>query len=271
MAPVCAASGCGRARVTAFGRGHAWLFGGGLLAIAFALLSPLDAAAERSFAAHMTQHLVLILVAAPLLVLGRPLLPAIWTLPPSWRRRGGRWWAGVPAVRVGLAAMTAPSVVWIAHAAALGFWHIPVAYAWALRYEPVHAAEHASFLVTGCLFWWVVLQPTGRRRLGYGAAIVYVATFAAVMGVYAALLTFARTPWYVAQAVPAWGAGLTALEDQQLAGLIMWIPGGVVYLAAVGLCFARWLEADGTAPPTRTIERTRHSREAAYVASSAVP
>jgi putative membrane protein len=249
--------------------GHAGLFAAGLLMVVVALMSPLDALADTLFAAHMTQHLILITVAAPLLVLGRPLLPMLWALPAPRRRRIGRWWAGRPAARLALAAVTAPSVVWIAHAAVLGFWHVPATYEWAVRHEPVHAVEHASFLVTAGLFWWVVLQPAGRRRLGYGAAILYVSAFAGMMGVFAAVLTFAPAPWYVVEVHRTAAWSLTALEDQQLAGLIMWIPGSLVYLAAAAFCFVRWLDADNRAARRGPLKRTPYSPEAAYVAPSA--
>jgi putative membrane protein len=235
---------------------HVWFFAGGLLATVLALMSPLDTLAEALFAAHMTQHMILVMVAAPLLVLGRPVLPFLWVLPAPWRRRLGRWWAARPPVRDGLRLITLPSVVFVAHAAALGFWHVPRAYRWAYDHEWVHAIEHATFLMTAALFWWVVLQPAGRRRLGWGAAIVYVAAFAAAVGTFAAVLTFAPSPWYSEHLArtPAWG--LTPLEDQQLAGLIMWIPAGFVYLAVTSFCFTRWLGADARAaltPPAGSV------------------
>jgi putative membrane protein len=252
------------------GLGHAWLFAVGLLVAGLALVSPLDALGEVLFSAHMTQHLVLILIAAPLLVLGRPQLPLLWALPEPWRRSIGRWWAAGPATRMALTAITLPSVVWVAHAAALGFWHIPVPYAWALGHESIHAIEHASFLVTAYLFWWVVFQPVGRRRLGYGAAVIYVSALAGVMGVFAAVLTFARTPWYVGHVHGTAVWGLTALEDQQLAGLIMWIPASLVYLAAASFCFVQWLETDDRASSRQPLGRPLPSQEPSYGVSSVV-
>jgi putative membrane protein len=259
-------AGVGRA----VGRGHAWLFATGLLAVGLALVSPLDALGDALFSAHMTQHLILILIAAPLLVLGRPLLPFVWALPQSWRRRAGPWWAGGPPARIALGAITLPSVVWVAHVTALGFWHVPAPYGWALSHEWVHAIEHASFLLTGCLFWWVVFQPTGRRRLGYGAAVIYVSALAAVMGAFAAVLTFARTPWYVEHLHRTAAWGFTALEDQQLAGLIMWIPTSLVYLAAVSFCFVQWLETDGRVTSQQPLDLPPPSPEPSYVVSSMV-
>jgi putative membrane protein len=257
-------AGAGRA----LGRGHAWLFASGLLAVGLALLSPLDTLSDALFSAHMTQHLILILIAAPLLVLGRPLLPLVWALPQSWRRRAGRWWTAGPPARIALGAITLPGVVWVAHATALGFWHVPGPYGWALKNEWVHAIEHASFLLTGCLFWWVVFQPTGRRQLGYGAAVVYVSALGAVMGAFAAVLTFARAPWYLEHLHRTAAWGLSPLEDQQLAGLIMWIPASLVYLAAVSFCFVQWLEIDGRVAADQPLDGPPPSKEPAYVVSS---
>jgi putative membrane protein len=249
---------------------HAWLFAAGLLATVLALMSPLDTIADALFAAHMTQHMMLVVVAAPLLVLGRPLLPFLWALPARWRRRLGRWWAARPRAREGLHLIMLPTVVFVAHALALGFWHMPRAYGWAYEHAWVHAIEHATFLITGGLFWWVVLQPTGRRRLGWGAAILYVAGFAAAAGIFAAVLTFARTPWYVEHAARTAAWGLTPLEDQQLAGLIMWIPSGLAYLAAASYCFIRWIDADGRAAPMRPLGGVAPIRERPYAVSPIV-
>ena len=245
-------------------RSQAWCFAAGVLVTGLALVSPIDALGEALFSAHMTQHLILVLIAAPLLVHGDPVLPFVWATPATVRRRAAKWWAAGPACRVALAAITLPSVVWVAHAMTLGFWHIPAFYEWALQDERVHAIEHGSFLLTACLFWWVVFQPIGRRRLGYGAAVIYVSALATLMGGFAAVLTFARAPWYIGHASLTAAWGLTPLEDQQLAGLIMWIPSSVVYLVAVLFCFARWLETDDRAIRRQAIDRGVPSQEPSY-------
>ena len=256
-------AGMGRA----VARRHAWFFVAGLLVTTLALVSPLDRIAGALFAAHMTQHMILVVVAAPLLVLGRPVLPFLWALPERWRRRLGRWWAARPSAREGLRLIMLPGVVFVAHALALGFWHIPRAYGWAYQHEWLHAIEHASFLITAGLFWWVVLQPSGRRRLGWGAAILYVTGFAAAAGTFAAVLTFARTPWYVQHLARTAAWGLTPLEDQQLAGLIMWMPAGLAYLAAASYCFIRWVGADGRAVRARPLGSVPPTRERPYAVS----
>lgn len=221
-------------------RWQAGCFAAGLGVLLVALVSPLDAMGGTLFAAHMVQHELLVLAAAPLLVLGSPLVPFVWGLPPRARRRAGAWARRRP-VRAAWRALTHPAVVWALHAAALLVWHAPALYQRTLESDAVHAAQHASFLGTAPLFWWVLLHPAGRRRLAPGAAVLYLfstATYGAVLG---ALLTFSPRPWYPAYAPGAAAWGLAPLEDQQIGGLVMWVPGGMAYLAAALALFAAWL------------------------------
>lgn len=221
-----------------------WAFGGALLTLLVALVSPLDAMGDALFSAHMTQHLLLILVAAPLLVLGKPALPALWSMPTSARRRMGRWWRHATAARAVAHTLTSPGVAWVLNIAALFFWHIPAPYGWALRHDAVHAMEHASFLGTAILFWWAVLQPTGRRRLSHGMGVLYVSAAGAVMSALGAILTFAPSPWYAEHLSTTAVWHLTPLQDQQLAGVLMWVPASFVYLAAACWFFVKWLGPD---------------------------
>lgn len=215
-------------------------FAAGLLVLFVALVSPLDALGSALFSAHMVQHEVLILAAAPLLVLGVPLVPFLWALPPRWRRRLGRWAKARP-VRAAWRTLTHPASAWTLHAAALWTWHAPALYQATLRSEAVHVAQHASFLGTALLFWWVLLH--SGRKMGQGVGVLYVFTTAVYGSILGALLTFSPRPWYPAYAgsVEAWG--LTLLEDQQLGGLVMWVPAGVVYLGAALALFAAWLRS----------------------------
>jgi cytochrome c oxidase assembly factor CtaG len=212
-------------------------FGGGVLAVLVALETPLDALSEALFSAHMVQHLVLILVAAPLLALGSPRVALAWSMPPT------RLWRLVPG---------RASVAFILHAVALWAWHVPILYEAALANRAIHAAEHASFLATGVLFWWTLLHR------GYGVGVLYVFGMAVQSTVLGALLTFARGPWYTSHlgSTAAWG--LTALEDQQLAGVIMWVPGGLIYLVAALALFGLWLSA-GAGPAPGPSRRARRS------------
>jgi putative membrane protein len=201
-------------------------FGGGILAVVVALETPLDRLSEALFSAHMVQHLMLMLLAAPLLALGSPRIALAWSLPATrlWRLIPGR-----------------PSAAFALHVVALWAWHVPILYDAALANGAIHAAEHASFLATGVLFWWTLLHR------GYGLGVLYVFGMALQSTVLGALLTFAMAPWYTSHlgSTAAWG--LTALEDQQLAGVIMWVPGGLIYLVAALALFGMWLSA-GAAP-----------------------
>ena len=217
-------------------------FAAGLAAIVAAVLSPLDERSAELLSAHMVQHLLLVVVAAPLLVLGAPAVPLLLALPVRWRRRvhtlGAR--APITALR---RALTNPLVVWSLHVAALWSWHVPSLYDAAVRNDALHALEHASFFGTAVLFWWVVFDPAGRRRLGTGRDILYVFTAGLQSAALGALFTFAATPLYPPYASVAHRIGVSALRDQQVAGLVMWIPAGVVYLGAAAGLFVRWLRA----------------------------
>lgn len=232
----------GRGRVVA--QWQAWSFWLGIASLVVALLSPLDTLGSQLFAAHMTQHLVLMLISAPLIVFGAPVLPMLWAFDRDTRQAIGRWWnrsATVPAIA---GALTVPAIAWSVHVAAVWVWHVPGPYEAALRSEWVHALEHVSFFGTAVLFWWVALAPSGRRHLGYGMAIAYVLVAGTLFGILGAILTFADHVWYPAQSSAAALWGLTPLEDQQLAGIIMWVPSSFVYLAAASYLFVEWLRAE---------------------------
>jgi len=214
-------------------------FAAGWIALVVALLSPIAAISDFLFSVHMTQHEILILVAAPLLVLGRPIVPFLWAFTPRWRLRMAAWsrnryWAG------SWQALTNAIVVWVLHGLALWIWHLPALYQAALGNAAIHAAEHLCFLVTACLFWWALIH--GRYgRVGYGMAVVFVFLTGVHSGTLGALLTFAPRVWYPIYAGRSPAAGLDPLEDQQLAGLIMWIPFGVIFLVLGLALFAAWL------------------------------
>ena len=214
-------------------------FAGGWIALFLALVSPLDALGGALFSAHMVQHELLMALAAPLLVLGRPLVPLLWALPMRWRRGLGRWAKG-GAVRGTWRTISGPGAAWALHAAALWLWHLPLAYEAVLRSGWMHALQHASFLGTALLFWWALIH--GREgRMGYGASVLYLFATAVHSGALGALLTVADRPWYPAYTTSTAVWGLTPLEDQQLAGLVMWIPAGLGYLVAALILIAAWM------------------------------
>jgi putative membrane protein len=219
-------------------RQAAW-FGAGWAALALALVSPLDSAGSFSFAAHMVQHELLMIVAAPMLVLGRPLGVWVWSLPAGWRRRTGAATRNA-AVSAAWDALTRPLNAWLLHFAALWMWHVPATFQAGLASNGVHALQHASFLFSALLFWWAVLGRQGGAH-GRGGAIVYLFTTMMHTGALGAMFTMSETIWYPFYGSKAQAFGLSALEDQQLGGLIMWIPGGLAYVAAGLVLCGRWL------------------------------
>jgi putative membrane protein len=197
----------------------------------------MDEWADAWLSAHMVQHELLIVVAAPLIAAAAPLCAVAWALPARWRRRVGAVAHGRAGTATAVVAW--PAVAWLLQAIALWAWHVPALYDLAVRNETVHALEHLSFFGTALLFWWAIAR--GRYgKLGYGAGVVYIFATAVQGSLLGALLTFAPRAWFAAYAQPH-GGRLSPLEDQQLAGLLMWVPAGLV-LAASGLAFfAFWI------------------------------
>jgi putative membrane protein len=207
--------------------------------LAVALVSPLHPTGEVLFSAHMIQHEILMLVAAPLMVLSRPLVTFLWALPFEWRRGLGRW-SKTGYVRRTWCFITEPFTAWWIHAIAIWAWHAPFLFQLTLTSELAHTAQHLSFFLSALLFWWALLYTHGR--LAYGAAVFYVFTTAVHTSILGALLTFAPHVWYPTYNSTTQAWGLTPLQDQQIGGLVMWVPAGLVYLAAGLALFAAWLK-----------------------------
>lgn len=249
---LCLAAGAAYARGLRGGRG-AWrwraaAFYGGIAALLVGLVGPLDDLADTLFVAHMAQHVLLLTVAPPLLVIGRPWLRVWRPLPLRVRRPAARG-----AVRA--AAAAPPVAAWLLMNGALVGWHAPVLYDAAVRHSGIHLLEHASFLATGLLFWAVALgAPPLQARLTEVWRIAYL-TLALFPGwALAVVLAFARSPLYPAYAdLTSRPAHLSALGDQQLAAGVMWVPGSIAYLVAIVALFYRWL--DPAAAPGRVAAR----------------
>ena len=222
-------------------------FAAGWITLALALLSPLDRLAETSFAAHMAEHELLMLVAAPLLVLSRPVGIALWALPRAARLRLASFghegaWRG--AWRV----LSDPVVSTVLQAIALAVWHAPALFGRALASPGWHIAQHLSFLVTALLFWTAMFDPALRARPALPVGCLFVTSL--LGGTLGAFMALSSSPWYAAYAtLGITGSGLSPVEDQQLAGLLMWVPGGMVHaiagLALLGrvLRERRWADA----------------------------
>jgi putative membrane protein len=238
-------------------------FAAGWIVSVLALISPLHALSEQLFVAHMVQHELLMVLAAPLLVVGRPLVPMLWALPSRGRRRVGGL-ARRPALRASWRFVSRPIVAFLIHGAAIWLWHVPALFQATLRSDAIHALQHLSFFGTALLFWWTIVHahaPGGRARAAsFGGAVLLLFGTALHSGALGALLTFSRTLWYPAYGSAARAWGLTAFEDQQLAGLVMWIPATFAYLIAALFLFAAWLRAS---------EERVHERELAREAERA--
>lgn len=229
------------ARGHVFGAGRYMAFAAGIATLVVALLSPLDALDDQLFSAHMVQHMLLMLVAPPLLVWGRPATAWLWAFNLPGRRAIGRFWMSAPGVQRGIRGLLAPLSVWLLWSASLWFWHLPGAYGWALGNAWIHTGEHLCFFLTSLALWSLVLAPYGHRQLDYGPCLIFVGTLGMQMGLLGAILTFAPRPVYLAQSHTTMAWGLSLLEDQQLAGLIMWVPAGLVYTGAMSVLFVAWL------------------------------
>lgn len=212
-------------------------FTAGWLTLVLALVSPVHEISEQLFSMHMVQHELLMALAAPLLVAARPGPALLWALRPRARKALARVVRSGPISRT-WRALTAPVAAWLVQGIVIWAWHIPALFEATLRSDAVHAVQHVAFLGSAITFWWSIVH---GRRATRGLAILSLFTTAVHTGVLGALMTFARTPWY-----PAYGAGpaawgLTPIADQQLAGLIMWIPASLAYLVATLTTAYQWL------------------------------
>ncbi len=218
-------------------------FAGAVVVLVIALVSPLDALGDSLFTAHMIQHLLLMLVAAPLLVLSEYPLALLRALPRAWSQRLVRGVNRSGALRRAWDVLNIPEVAWVIFTIEMWAWHSSSLYQAALRNETIHSLEHIGFVLSGMLFWWVLFKRTTAQHTHYGMAILYLFAASVQSGILGALMMFTSVPWYgfYASRVGAWG--LTPLQDQQLAGLIMWIPGGAVFNVLTIGYFAAWWRA----------------------------
>ncbi|RVD53701.1 cytochrome c oxidase assembly protein [Mesorhizobium sp. M7A.F.Ca.ET.027.03.2.1] len=215
-------------------------FAAGWAVLAFALVSPIHPLGEHVFAAHMIEHELLMAVAAPLLVASRPTAAMMWALPVQLRQIFGA--AGhANTLRAIWSFISRPVVATVLHGAAIWIWHVPALFEAALQQGFLHYAQHASFLGTGLLYWWVLLPRPGREH-ACGNAVMHLFFTSLHTGLLGVLLVVSPKLWYPANAVGSDLWGLSPLEDQQLAGLIMWIPAGLIYGGAALLSVAFWIQ-----------------------------
>ncbi|HEY7692054.1 MAG TPA: cytochrome c oxidase assembly protein [Gaiellaceae bacterium] len=241
-------------------RGRAALFYSGLAAIVLALDSPLDSLSSRLFAAHMTQHVLLLSVAPPLIVASAPWSRLWQPLPLDFRRAAARMVVLDPGWRLPRAAareLARPLPAFVLFNLNLLVWHVPALYDATLDNAAVHDLEHALFLLTGLLFWGQVIDsPPFRSRLDPLHRLAFVTGGIAVGWVLAIVLALARSPLYAAYAsLDRRPGGLSALGDQQIAAGVMWVPGSLAFTIAFALILYRWLgpepSASSAARPAR--------------------
>jgi cytochrome c oxidase assembly factor CtaG len=230
----------------------------GLVALTVALLSPIHQLASRLFTAHMIQHLLLTMVAAPLLLLGNPLPSCLWGLPRWGRRAAGRLLTRNAAFRKALWALTQMPVAWLVYVGTLWAWHLPAAYEAALSHHVIHDAEHVTFFGTALLFWWPVIEPAPRlhRRIHPGFGIVYLLAATGQNTLLGALIALPEQVLYPYYTSPPHLFGLRPLDDQALAGGLMWTSGHM-YLLPILLVVARILRHEERETRQRQAARRR--------------
>ncbi|HET8613164.1 MAG TPA: cytochrome c oxidase assembly protein [Sphingomonas sp.] len=232
-------------------RGRALSFALGLVTLFGALVSPLHEAGEHSFALHMIEHELLMLVVPPLLVLAEPLAIMRWAFPPDAHRAFRGFFASRPiaATRRWLTACIPATLL---QTATLWLWHAPPLFDLALASRGWHVVQHLCFLGTALWFWTAMFRRSegdvdAYRRCALAILCLFATSIAS--GALGALLAFSESPWYAPYARPGLDLlGLSPAQDQQLAGLIMWIPGGLVHTVAALLIVHRmvtgWKLAD---------------------------
>jgi cytochrome c oxidase assembly factor CtaG len=208
---------------------------GGWLALGAALVSPLHWLGEHLFTVHMIEHEIVMAVAAPLLVLARPLGPLLWALPKAARLRAARL-SQRASWRAAWQTVTRPGIATTLHGIAIWVWHLPALFDAAVESDVLHRLQHLSFFLTALIFWWALV-----RRSTSGVAVAHLFGTMIHTSVLGALIALAPRVLYTVQTQHAVDWGLTPLEDQQLAGIIMWVPAGTVYAGAALVFAARWI------------------------------
>ncbi|MGN6850367.1 MAG: cytochrome c oxidase assembly protein [Sphingomicrobium sp.] len=217
------------------------LFLSGWTVLTLALVSPLHEAGERSFTMHMIEHELIMLPAALLLASSGAGGVLAWGLPRPLRLALGGGWKS--PLQTSWRRLTEPVTATAIQGAVMWAWHAPPLFDRALDSFGWHIAQHACFFVSSLLFWWAMLHPRERgSRYGVSAACLFATSL--IGGALGALMSFSSSPWYADYAAMGMtGIGLDPVNDQRLAGLIMWIPGGLVHGAAALTMFYKWLKS----------------------------
>ena len=218
----------------------------GLATIAVALMSPVDILSSQLFFMHMIQHLLLTMVAVPLLLIGNPFPVLVWGLPKRTRRGVSGLLNERSTFRKVLAKVTSPGIVWLLYVSALIGWHDPKMYDLALRNPFVHDIEHLSFFVTTMLLWWHVLgvAPRFHRTMSVGQRLIYTISVVPVSVIIGVAIAFAQNPIYTYYLDVPRLMGLSVLEDQMISGILMWIPGSEMFFWAALIVLTQIVKED---------------------------
>jgi putative membrane protein len=220
---------------------RAALFLSGWSVLTLSLISPLHEAGERSFTMHMIEHELIMLVATLLLAASSAGGVLAWGLPRPLRQAlGGSWKSPLASLWKRL---TEPVTATFVQAVVMWAWHAPPLFDRALDSSGWHIFQHSCFFISSLLFWWAMLHPRGRGG-GYGVSAACLFVTSLIGGALGALMSFSSSPWYADYAAMGMtGIGLDPVDDQRLAGLIMWIPGGLVHGVAALFMFYKWFKA----------------------------
>jgi cytochrome c oxidase assembly factor CtaG len=214
---------------------------GGLTILFVALAGPFDGFATEVFWLHMIQHLLIALIAVPLLLLASPMPVYLWAMPETVRLGAAELLSSKGPVRTVLARLTYPWVAAPLYIFTLYIWHFPPAFTAALDNPYIHYAQHFSFFVTAALFWWPLIGPAPvRSKLSYPQRMVYLLMVVTPSAFLGAVVTLTGHVIYDGYLDSPGHWGMTPLEDQQMAGVLLWVPGNVVYLATLTALFFKW-------------------------------
>ncbi len=230
-------------------RWQLWTFLSGILFLFLALVSPLDPLSDYLGWVHMLQHTILMMIASPLLALSSLRYVNQWVLPKTLAKR--IWILKSNLKKTFLGRISYPLTIFWLYTVTLWIWHLPVLYETALSHPLVHDLQHLSFFLTSYFFWILILDPFAKRSLRPEMSLVYLfvsSIHAMILGV---LMALSPRVWYEPYIKTAPLFGWDSLEDQQLAGLIMWMPAGITYLLAAVYMFTKIFKPAGAAAPQK--------------------
>ena len=223
---------------------------GGLTTIAISLMSPIDVLSGQLFFMHMTQHLLLTMVAVPLMLIPNPFPVLVWGLPKRARPRVSGLLSEHSRFRRLFAKVTSPGIVWLLYVCALIGWHDPILYNLSLRNQFVHDLQHLSFFLTTALLWWHILgvAPRLHRTMTAGQRIIYTISVVPVSMIIGVVIAFASTPIYSHYVNVPRLMNLSVMQDQMIAGILMWIPGSEMFFWAALIVLTRVAGAEARKP-----------------------